>query len=155
MNILLVEDDVISATLLTEKLKRIMPDIRDIHHVVTMAGALDFMVARGKELDLVFLDLRLPDSQNWEDTCDNFAPFARLVPVIVMTGESDHGIAVQLLRHGYEDYIVKGSQKHHQDLLKETIDFALARHRMVGRMSAKINESEQCIQWLSGGYSVQ
>ena len=155
MNILIIEDSKIEAQIFTEALKRVMDEPLRIHHTMTLADAVARLQAAADEFDLVFLDLKLPDSAEWRHTYDAVAPYARRVPVIVMTGENDHDIAREVMKNGAEDYIVKGGKKRHADMLKETIDFALLRHRQTRDLAARAAQNEQCVHWLTGGYTVE
>jgi len=71
-----------------------------------------------------------------------------------MSGNEDREIARELIKNGAEDYIVKGGKKRHTDLLRETIEFAMARHKNVKDLASAAEQKEQCVHWLTGGYSV-
>lgn len=59
------------------------------------------------EIDLVLLDLNLPDSRGlW--TLEAILAQAPEVPVVVLTGLADEQLAVDAVRHGAQDYLVKG-----------------------------------------------
>jgi AmiR/NasT family two-component response regulator len=96
----------------------------------------------------------LPDSTDWRQTYDAVIPYAGHLPVIVMTSNKSPEVITELLKQGTQDYIVKGSKKHDTDMLKETVEFAMLRHKVVDKLSAKIAEKDQCMHWLSGGYSM-
>jgi signal transduction histidine kinase/DNA-binding response OmpR family regulator len=68
--------------------------------------------------DIVLLDLHLPDSHGLE-TVDAVRGHAPTCPIVVLTGTSDINTAVQALRRGADDYLVKG------DLSVPTLDRAL------------------------------
>ena len=63
-------------------------------------------LAKG-EIDVVLLDLGLPDSQGL-DTLNRVRVQAPAVPIVVMTGLDDETIAVQAMRQGAQDYLIKG-----------------------------------------------
>ena len=153
MNILIVEDSVIEATLLQKTLEKVLPGSLKVSHVQTLATAQDFLKVSRAETDLVFLDLGLPDSRDWHETYKAILPHAEHLPIIVMTANKSPEVVQELMKHGIQDYIVKGSRKHDAELLKETIEFALMRHKVVGDLSKKIEEKDQCVHWLTGGYS--
>jgi len=59
------------------------------------------------DIDLVLLDLNLPDSRGlW--TLEAILAQAPNVPVVVLTGLADEQLAVDAVRHGAQDYLVKG-----------------------------------------------
>jgi two-component system cell cycle response regulator len=81
----------------------------------------------GEAFDVVLLDLMLPDSSGIDT-------FARLrdegpdVPVVVLTGVDDEGLAVEAVRLGAQDYLVKGRTEN--EGLRRAIRYAVERHRM-------------------------
>lgn len=155
MHVLIIEDSKTEAHIFAQTLKRVIEEPVDVSHSGTLGDALGQLAAGAEKFDLVFLDLRLPDSAEWRHTYDAVAPYARRVPVIVMSGDGDPAVARAVVSAGAEDYIVKGGKKRHVDMLKETIDLALCRHKAVRELADSAEKGEQCIQWLSGGYSVE
>ncbi len=77
-------------------------------YVVNTAGRKNTALALLKEnrFDLILCDHRLPDSDSLE-MLGHFREGAPGVPVIVITGYSDVRIAVELMRKGAHDYVVK------------------------------------------------
>lgn len=59
------------------------------------------------EIDVVLLDLGLPDSQGL-DTFSKVRTQAPAVPIVVVTGLDDEVLAFQAVRQGAQDYLVKG-----------------------------------------------
>lgn len=74
--------------------------------------------------DIVLLDLTLPDSEDME-TLTRVRSEVPQVPIIVLTGIGDEKLAVDAVREGAQDYLVKG----HLDgnLLKRSILYAIER----------------------------
>ena len=155
MNILIIEDCKAEAHILGQTLERIMDEKPRIYHKTTLSDALHILEEIQDDLDLVFLDLKLTDSPEWRKTYDSIAPYSKKVPIIVMSGDDNKDTMREVLKNGAEDYIVKGSKKRHVDVLKETIDFALCRHQATRALVNEVVRDEQCIHWLSGGYSVE
>jgi diguanylate cyclase (GGDEF)-like protein len=91
----------------------------------TLKSALDFLAH--EEADIVLLDLHLPDSQGME-TFNSLHAQAPTVPVIVLTGMNDEQMAVEAVRRGAQDYLVKGQFE--AQLLGRAVRYALERHRM-------------------------
>ena len=77
-------------------------------YVVNTAGRKTTALALLKEhrFDLILCDHRLPDTDSL-DMLSHFREGAPGVPVIVITGYSDVRIAVELMRKGAHDYVVK------------------------------------------------
>ncbi len=134
VTLLLVEDDLGDQRLFQEQLRGggLGPQ------VVTAGSAAEALTALGTndEIDLVLLDLGLPDSQGLE-TVDRVTAGANGVPVIVLTGQSDDPeLAVSALRRGAHDYLVKGRTGASE--LARAIRYAIERHDLQQRSSAQL-----------------
>jgi len=105
---LLVEDDEPHARLIRERLRG-TPEVEIVGTCESLADA----IARVRELgargiDAVLLDLGLPDSEGIE-TVHTFHAVAPRLPIVVLSGQRDVTIAVEAMRHGAQDYVVKSS----------------------------------------------
>jgi two-component system sensor histidine kinase UhpB len=80
----------------------------------------------GERIDLVFLDLSLPDSYGL-DSYSGLQSYAQKVPIILLTGLTDTKIAPQALVMGAQDYLIKGDFD--EKLLGRTIRYSLERMR--------------------------
>jgi DNA-binding NarL/FixJ family response regulator len=78
--------------------------------------------------DVVLLDLNLPDSQG-KRTVEKVMEHAAHVPVLVLTGSDDEGMALEAMRAGAQDYIVKGQIDSLS--LSRAMRYAIERHRML------------------------
>jgi PAS domain S-box-containing protein len=105
MHVLLIEDNEDDAYLIGETLtERTATDV-ELEWVDRLESGLK-RLAEGK-IDVVLLDLSLPDSHGLE-TLDKVQRQTPDVPVIVMTHLDDEAMAVQAVRRGAQDYLVKG-----------------------------------------------
>lgn len=86
--------------------------------VQTIVKAREFALAN--RYDLVLLDYRFPDGTGF-DIAYSFKP----VPVIFLTGSGDEMVAVQAIRSGAADYIVKDIARGYLELIPVSIDKAL------------------------------
>jgi diguanylate cyclase (GGDEF)-like protein/PAS domain S-box-containing protein len=77
--------------------------------------------------DLVLLDLSLPDSSGYE-TFESVLTVAGATPIVVMTGEDDDRQALQAVRDGAQDYLVK--DRVDADILVRSIRYAIERSRV-------------------------
>jgi signal transduction histidine kinase len=108
IRVLLVEDDGPHARLIAERLR----DVPELELVAT-CEALAEAIARARELgprglDAVLLDLGLPDSEGG-DTVRAFHVAAPRLPIVVLSGLRDVGTAIEAMRHGAQDYLVKSA----------------------------------------------
>lgn len=78
-------------------------------------------------IDLILLDLSLPDSQGI-DTFLELYKHASLIPIVVLTGHSDDSVALKTIHEGAEDYLVKGEIN--GKLITHCIRYAIERHRL-------------------------
>jgi PAS domain S-box-containing protein len=102
--VLLVEDNPGDARLIQEMLREAGEGYQ-LEWVPQLSDGLE-RLARG-EIDLVLLDLGLPDSQG-VDTFIRAFSHAPQVPFVVLSGLDDETIAVTAVREGAQDYLVKG-----------------------------------------------
>ncbi len=79
-------------------------------HVVRLEDALESL--REKPFDLVLLDLSLPDAQGLE-TLARIREAAPDLPIVIITGLNDDSMAVEAVRGGAQDYLVKGQTDSH------------------------------------------
>jgi PAS domain S-box-containing protein len=103
--VLLVEDESAYAVLVEAFLRDAVSSPFELTHEKRLQPALARLAAEAP--DVILLDLTLPDSQGL-DTCRQVKAAAPAVPVIVLTGNDDEKVAVQAVREGAQDYLVKG-----------------------------------------------
>jgi len=75
---------------------------------------------------ITLLDLSLPDSFGLQ-TYLGIKPVVQKIPVIILTGLNDAGTALEALKEGAQDYLVKG--KFNSDLLSRAIQYSLERKK--------------------------
>ncbi len=121
VRILVVEDDLADARLFQEMLADADAAF-SIEHVRSLSEAVGSLARCG--IDVVMCDLSLPDSRGMR-TFEKLHEAARGVPVIVLSGLDDQSLAVETVRRGAQDYLVKGRADTH--LLVRSIRYALER----------------------------
>ena len=123
LHLLIVEDSPTAVHLLKIQLERELTRAFFTSEVETLAEAQQQLA--NHRIDLVLLDLNLPDSSGL-DTFRNLHRKFRDVPIVVLSGMSDESIALEAVRGGAQDYIVKASfdESNH---LNRVIQFALER----------------------------
>ena len=133
LNILLIEDNPGDARLIREMLADASNG--DGSFRLEWAGCLQ----QGRErllqgrVDLVLLDLSLPDSHGLE-TCRAIREAAEDVVVIVLTGHDDMDAGTHAVQEGAQDYLVKGRVD--GALLTRAIRYALERQRLLQQLRA-------------------
>jgi PAS domain S-box-containing protein len=84
-----------------------------------------------QEIDLVLLDLSLPDTQGFK-TLNLYLEKVPNVPVIVLTGVNNEIVGYQAVKAGAQDYLVKGQFE--GKLLGRSIRYAVQRHKEVQKL---------------------
>jgi two-component system, cell cycle sensor histidine kinase and response regulator CckA len=102
--VLLVEDDDAYAGLLTSELAALRTPLR-LQRVASFRAALDALAAMPP--DAILLDLVLPDSTGLV-TVERMHAAAPDVPIVVVTSHDDEAMALDAVKHGADDYLVKG-----------------------------------------------
>ena len=105
LRILLIEDNPPDAELIRLMLLEASP----LNFQIECAASLSVAIARLREhgIDLIFLDLGLPDSFGLETFYD-IRKAAPQIPVIILTGYDDQETGIAAVREGAQDYLVKG-----------------------------------------------
>lgn len=122
---LLVEDKADDADLLREAIAEEPSAKFELVPVARLSEAQERL--EKEEFHAVLLDLGLPDSRGL-DTLRGILAAAPDQPVVVLTALEDEELAVAAVRHGAQDYMVKGQVSSY--MLKRSIRYAIERHRM-------------------------
>jgi len=125
IRVLVVEDDASYANLLTAALSGETARIFQVEWVETLQAGLAHLA--NSSTDVVLLDLFLPDS-NGLDTFERVRMHAPEVPIVVLTVLDDDAVALEAVRQGAQDYLVKGQVP--AERLSRVIGYAIERHRM-------------------------
>lgn len=121
---LLIEDNPGDSRLIREMLSEAKDVSFDLKYAERLQAGLDQIGQGG--IDVVLLDLGLPDSQGLE-TLDKTYALAPEVPIVVLTGLDDDTLGVQAVNRGAQDYLKKGQVD--GELLMRTIRYAIERRR--------------------------
>jgi len=131
---LLVEDNQGDARLLQLFLTESRAARFDITHVDRLAPAV--VLLKEQEFDVVLLDLSLPDAKG-VDTVVRTHAAARGTPIVVMTALDDEETAVEAVKLGAQDYLVKG--RIDTSLVARSVRHAIERQRATVEL-ARLNE---------------
>jgi PAS domain S-box-containing protein len=122
--VLVVEDNPADVRLLQEKLRAAnVLDVR-LFPVATLKAGLDLL--ESETFDVALVDLSLPDSDGLE-SLERLQAKAPQLPTIVITGRDDSETALQAVREGAQDYLIKGQGDGH--LLVRSMRYASERKR--------------------------
>lgn len=122
--VLLVEDNPGDAQLVNELLGDAPREPYEIVHVPLMSSAVNTL--RSRSVDVVVLDLRLPDCSG-VDTVKTVRGVASEVPIVVLTGSDDEQLALQCIDAGAQDYLPKSEVR--AQSLRRALGYAITRIR--------------------------
>lgn len=98
-------------------------------HISRLSDAMEQLTLPG--LEIVLMDLNLPDSQGLE-TLIRLRENAQDLPVVVLSGLEDETIALEALRLGAQDYIVKADLDGRR--IARTLHYAVERKEMLAQV---------------------
>ncbi len=135
IRLLLVEDNPADALLLRHALAEASESFFEVTHVQSMGEAVRRLAE--ERFDAILLDLSLPDSRGLK-TVEQADDVAGQVPIIVMTGLDDEGTAIDAVRGGAQDFLIKGSVDGR--LLARSVRYAMERKHAERQLKA-LNET--------------
>lgn len=121
LRVLLVEPDAASALRLRADLATGGTELT-ITHVSGALAALRKLLHQ--DFDCVLLDLDLPDASGLA-ACDAFLAHPSQLPVVVLTKTSDPAVALEAVRRGVQDWLIKDECTPAE--ISQALSFALAR----------------------------
>jgi PleD family two-component response regulator len=122
LDVLLIEDNPGDVVLLRAMLAETTSPYLNLAHADTLSAALEMLDAF--RFAAVITDLNLPDSTGI-DTLNRLLAVGIDGPVIVLTHCDDDPVAIEMVKSGAQDYLVKG----HSDgaLIQKTVRYAIER----------------------------
>ncbi len=150
LHLLLIEDNKGDARLIKELLKE---DNKITYFLEWRENLHDGMqILKDQDIDLLLLDLTLPDSSGLDTVRSIVSTFPSL-PVVVLTGLNDDVAAFKAVGLGAQDYLIKGEVN--ARFLARSIVYAIERHNLIyARQNAEkaLDESQRQVllfaKWL-------
>ncbi len=177
--ILLISDNTTDVSNIKARLEESISFPCYIWQCSTLGEALYYLDGKKLRANIIILDLGLTDIMSPKDIYEKIGESARNIPIIVMTGagDEDHDLATFVMEAGASDHMIRGEFSR----LSDAIEFALIRHKITTETSArnrhdqdnikedhiiasrkaksksdnKIQEKNDIISWITGGYSVE
>ena len=142
-SVLIIEDDAVDAEYLLKTLTSTLDDYLDVaFNIEIRHGFLDGLNAlHHGHYDIILLDLKLSDAPDIQQTIQDLRTEYPNTPLIVMTGLKDKKHALQSLRNGAQDYLIKGETTPRE--LRRSITYAIERHRLKLALEQTISELDQ------------
>lgn len=139
LRILIIEDNPVDFFLLNELLGISRVSVRELRPASSIREAAEILEAN--TFDLILLDLFLPDCRGLE-TFVEINRLAHATPIIVMSGLTDAKIALDTVRLGAQDYLVKG--EFDEKSLEKSIYYSVERKNSL----AILQQSEEKYKYL-------
>lgn len=134
IQILLIEDDPVYAELLQDLLIDENTKPYQLKVTTLLREGMDYL--KQQPFDVVLTDLSLPDSRGL-DTVTQLLKATEL-PVIVLTNMDDSNLALEAMRQGAQDYLLKGELSYR--LLEKSIHYAIERSRTQAQFQQRTQE---------------
>lgn len=134
VSILLVEDNPGDARQVQEILKDVPGFMFRIERTDRLSKGLERL--EGGDIDIVLLDLNLPDSNGYETFQKLHQRFPE-IPSVLLTGLEDEELGLRAAREGAQDYLAKGNLD--GSILARSIRYAMERKQS----AIALNKSEQ------------
>lgn len=141
VKVLLIEDNLAEARLMRELLKESPVKQFELVHVQRLREALDQL--HEDCFDVVLLDLTLPDSAG----LGSLIPLLKTVPslpIVVLTNTNDDDLALEAVRQGAQDYLVK--RQVNSGLLIRSLCYAIERKQVAEALKTVNQVLEASVQ---------
>lgn len=151
--VLMIEDNIEFAEIVGQLLGEL-----EVEFEIESAGRLGEGISSlvGGDVDVVLLDLSLPDCKGME-TLAAVRACAPHLPIVVLTGADDEELAIEALKRGAQDYLVK--TEINSRILSRAISYAVERNTLRAELrhyAAELEERNRAIEAeLKLGRSIQ
>ncbi len=157
INVLVVEDSDIDFYLVERILAHKMPWPCNVVRADTVEQAEGILNDDHQRIDIVLLDLGLPDSTGPKDTYTQLSRFKDQCPIVILTSIEDHFMALEMLGIGAQDYVCKNLIVMQPELLVRVMEFSIGRQRSLQsirmEMEKELAQKSELLNLMSGSYS--
>ncbi|MFO8010463.1 MAG: PAS domain S-box protein [Dehalococcoidia bacterium] len=134
VQVLMVEDNPGDIRLIQTMLDEVSDQSFSLVYADCLKEGIEHLASN--EPDVVLLDLGLPDSRGL-DTLNKLQSQATALPVVILTGLYDEDIAIEAVKSGAQDYLVKGQAT--GEALARSLSYAIERKAL----EESLRESEE------------
>ena len=124
LNILTVEDNPADLFMVERMLQSSRLEIENLYSAERVGQACQILETQ--DIHLVLLDLTLPDSFGINSFL-HLKPLVQKIPVIILSGLPDTKLALDAIKEGAQDYLIKG--EFDSQLLEKSMQYSLERKR--------------------------
>jgi putative nucleotidyltransferase with HDIG domain len=126
LRVLLLEDNPDDVFLVRYYLTNLTGVTFEIEHCQRLTEAVNLLEAGKSNPEVILMDLGLPDSVGLE-SFTRVRKQAPLIPIVVLSGLDDERVAIQAVREGAQDYLVKGQVN--GEMLARAMHYSVERMR--------------------------
>lgn len=137
LTVLIIEDDAVDR----EAVRRLLDPDRYVFAEAS-SGLEGLDLARKSDPDCILLDYRLSDSDGLE-LQRSLLEIAPYTPVIMLTGQGSEWVAVEAMKRGASDYLVKDALS--RETLQRAVDGAVTCSSLQERLDAKQREIDDIL----------
>jgi len=138
--VLLIEDNPADIRMIQELVAGVKSSNIDLEYTDRLSKALNLI--KTEDIDAILLDLSLPDSHGLT-TFTRLHSQAQKIPILLLTGRPDEELAIQAVRDGAQDYLVKDQVN--GSLLVRAVRYAIERQRLVAQLETAREETHRLI----------
>lgn len=135
MHLLIIDDSLADTRLLQAMLSQAWPQRFDVAH--SLSGREGLHQLEESEFDAVFLDYRLEDAHDWE-VLTKIRETGSDVPIIAISGQGNENVAVESLKLGAQDYLVKDTLT--PDTVRRALSNAIEKVGLVRELAQRQRE---------------
>lgn len=159
IHILLIDDVKTDITEITRQLGETMMTPFKLTHLSALGDSLDLLMTKESGISVILLDLGLSSRHSPQTIFSLVDRVVREIPIIVITGNEDHELALFVMNAGASDNMTRGDFHRTYGKLRDAIDFSLARYSILKSARQEHLHSEilrsQLISYIGGEYSCQ
>lgn len=96
------------------------------------------LMVRSRTFDVLLLDLELPDATQLQ-AVEHFAAEHPEIPLVVITGSHDMGMAIEAIRKGAQDYLLKPDDME-GTAISRSVHYSAERHRLRYAMQQRLEK---------------
>jgi len=129
INVLLIEDNPGDVRLIQELMKEVSNGKFNLLYHDNLTEGMQILNQR--KFNVIILDLSLPDSEGLH-TLEEVLKNAKDIPIIILTGTDDQKMALDAVKSGAQDYLIKG--KVNGILLERSIFYSIERQKIMKQL---------------------
>jgi PAS domain S-box-containing protein len=142
IRILLVENNIHDRALFTQLMDtnrfRTYPELQySVKTVNTLKEGMELI--SGGEADVVVIDLLLPEATS-NEILDLIKETYRKIPVVGLTTDDHIEVAIEAIRHGAQDYLIKS--RVNGDLIERAVRYAIERKKIEERLNQVLEDRD-------------